>query len=351
MTHKELQRHPHAFTLVELLVVIAIIGMLIALLLPAIQAAREAARRSSCANNLRQIGLAMQNFHDARRHFPPGNRHEPFMSTGDFAIGTARTIPCGTWGWDLFILPFMEGTAIFDAFDQTKNAYAFGMGDYCEDGVVGATPCGDPANRDVAERCPPTLRCPTAPRGASVPTSVKDYAVNGGSEFPERFGTSGYVRAVNRRSDVFGIFWRNSDTPMSAIHDGTSNTILAMELSDKTLPNSFTHSSFTEGAYNNNFIFVNHASQGYGMFTISGVADIPPNYVHTSAAVGPGRTPRSFHVGGLQVCMADCATFFVSNTVSSSVWNASFTRANAGHTDATAAWNAGNGTTTVNTSR
>jgi len=59
------------FTLVELLVVIAIIGTLVGLLLPAVQAAREAARRSSCANNLKQVGLAAQNFHDARKSYPP----------------------------------------------------------------------------------------------------------------------------------------------------------------------------------------------------------------------------------------------------------------------------------------
>jgi prepilin-type N-terminal cleavage/methylation domain-containing protein/prepilin-type processing-associated H-X9-DG protein len=86
------------FTLVELLVVIAIIGILVALLLPAIQAAREAGRRSQCSNNLKQIGIAMQNFHDVHGNFPPGMTDD---DTDNLAWGT-------------YILPFMENKPLYD---------------------------------------------------------------------------------------------------------------------------------------------------------------------------------------------------------------------------------------------
>src|SRR6476646_8569805 len=101
-----------AFTLVELLVVIAIIGVLVALLLPAVQAAREAARRMQCSNHLKQIGLALQNYHDTFQSLPYGARAR-FVNTS-----SSNTFPGGvqTYGpsWYVGILPFAEQKPLSD---------------------------------------------------------------------------------------------------------------------------------------------------------------------------------------------------------------------------------------------
>ena len=106
-----MKRRVSGFTLVELLVVIAIIGILIALLLPAVQAAREAARRSSCQNNMKQLGLALHNFHDTFKHFPAGAQEnverQPNTVSG-YIKGTS---------WLVFILPFNEQQSVYDLYD------------------------------------------------------------------------------------------------------------------------------------------------------------------------------------------------------------------------------------------
>jgi len=101
------------FTLVELLVVIAIIGLLIALLLPAVQAARESARRTQCTNNLKQIGLGLQNYLGAQKEFPPG------VDGNNTAPNTG---PNFMFGWAALTLPYMEQTQVYDQFEKDPTA-------------------------------------------------------------------------------------------------------------------------------------------------------------------------------------------------------------------------------------
>lgn len=121
-----MSRIQRGFTLVELLVVIAIIGILIALLLPAVQAAREAARRAECSDNLKQMGIALHNYHDANKKFPPATFN--LVTTGT-ALGASAAAP--PYGADqlgmnlhgfLVLLPFMEQQAIYSQYNQMGSA-------------------------------------------------------------------------------------------------------------------------------------------------------------------------------------------------------------------------------------
>ena len=106
-----------AFTLVELLVVIAIIGILIALLLPAVQAAREAARRSQCTNNLKQIGLALHNYHDTNKTLPPG-----WIMTRQNAAGALAD--CPSWSWAAKVLPYIENAPLYNQLGVANRTVA-----------------------------------------------------------------------------------------------------------------------------------------------------------------------------------------------------------------------------------
>ena len=112
-----------AFTLVELLVVIAIIGMLIALLLPAVQAAREAARRMQCSNHLKQIGLAVHNFHDTMNGLPPATVGGNNPTYAELPAEEGRA---SFW---IFILPFMEQTAMYDQIKNVSDSFRLSLND------------------------------------------------------------------------------------------------------------------------------------------------------------------------------------------------------------------------------
>jgi prepilin-type N-terminal cleavage/methylation domain-containing protein/prepilin-type processing-associated H-X9-DG protein len=183
------------FTLVELLVVIAIIGILVALLLPAIQAAREAARRSECVNNLKQIGIAWQNYHDTFGSFPPS-----YVDNG----AEIR------WGWGLLILPFMEQQALYDQIDPVRW------------GGQGGNAVHDPSDTNGLREPIQAYRCPSD--AGLGPDELNPYFSRGNNS-GRRMGASNYVV-----SESVACFENNHNAHrMRDILDGTSNTILVGE--------------------------------------------------------------------------------------------------------------------------
>jgi prepilin-type N-terminal cleavage/methylation domain-containing protein len=203
------------FTLVELLVVIAIIGILVALLLPAVQAAREAARGVRCRNNLHQIGLALHNYHDTQGAHPPGS---------------ATTSGMGSWGNTVYLLPYLEQRAVYDAIDFSNPKGA----------------CNEIKSLQAAGKNDPTsqpfsfLICPSDPRGfdqlLSGPSGPQPHTGDCGRLYPGNYlGVAGsqesvpsvplnacYMTAGITQGD--GIFYNNSRTRMADVTDGLSST-------------------------------------------------------------------------------------------------------------------------------
>ncbi len=193
-----------AFTLVELLVVIAIIGVLVALLLPAVQAAREAARRTQCANNLKQLGLASHNFHDTLGFLPPA------------FIGDNSDTPNGWATWGALVLPYLEGGNQFAKWDVTRRA-----------------------SMQPPEAYQPQIKAYTCPSRPIPVLSLNDFSSPGGSlsDYAACFGTDADYTSSNGAlipnmphvADVNGetvvVKW-SGQTRFADILDGTSNTVM-----------------------------------------------------------------------------------------------------------------------------
>lgn len=285
-------RRQFGFTLIELLVVIAIIAILVSLLLPAVQQAREAARRTQCKNNLKQLGLALHNYHDTHQSFAPG--------WVDQNQSTAAN-----WGWMCYVLPMLDQANLYRQLD------------------VGGTDLGTALDQAVRLRLMttplPLFRCPsdTAPdlntqhtllsaSGATQATAVSNYiGANGGGDW-------------TYDAQLTGTFGRNSRVKIRDFTDGTSNTICVGERAWMLqLPAGGQDSCRAATIYGVTAdgglgVHVQRTTLAKGLFGI--------NQTGPDATVAPtveicARSYSSRHVGGAQFVLADGSVRFISENI------------------------------------
>lgn len=275
------------FTLIELLVVIAIIAILIALLLPAVQQAREAARRTQCRNNLKQIGIALHNYHDVNSTLPPGwigvDSGQPDVE-GDNAFA-----------WAMMILPAMDQGPLFQKF----NTHV---------GVL------DPTNAPLLETSLPAFRCPSdayedswemndeATGNPLVQLASANYVGNWGSGTVLEIDDCEGLASGQRCFDT-GPFSHNSRIRFRDFKDGLSNTYVTGERrSDPQMDWYATWAGAPPGGEET-------------WARILGVADHTPN--HPAAHM---EDFSSWHTGGAQMLFGDGAVRFISENINHATW-------------------------------
>lgn len=300
------------FTLVELLVVIAIIGILIGLLLPAVQAAREAARRTQCSNNLKQLALAVLNYHDVYRSFPPPGLH---IRDGHGAAASSTS-----WGpsWLVLILPFVEQKTLHDRYDFRLTR--------SRDGV----------NAEVVRVEIPTYRCPSDDLGqppwnnSGVLFARGNYGANGGAG--NIFSRSNFDNLGEERGPFH--LGRHYGAAISAIRDGTSNTIMIGEILAGDRSGDVRGAwAYPSGAY------ITGGSPHYSspryLLKPNGIAldDTQCDRPAFCSAANEDRqlrcfsggsrafqTARSRHPGGVQAAFCDGSVRFVRDTIELDMW-------------------------------
>ena len=225
------RRSRPGFTLVELLVVIAIIGILVALLLPAVQTAREAARVMQCKNNLKQIGIALHNYHDVHKIFPPSS-HWRNRAGADIQ---QRNNPNLSENWVIMMLPYFEQQPLFDSFDLTQyiphaaNAAARSVeleGMMCPSDPFNRKPFMGSTNGGTNQMGDNWARGNYAANGAlGFMTNTQHGAYDAAYET-----SPGWSKTSNVSFRQRGVMGANASLKIAEITDGTSNTVLVGEI-------------------------------------------------------------------------------------------------------------------------
>lgn len=305
------------FTLVELLVVIAIIGILVALLLPAVQAAREAARRNQCVNNLKQVGLAMQNYHGTYNQLPLGNAG------------------CCSGTWQMRILPFIEEQALADLYQFLPADAEFFLVEYKYDNL---DLTADPpiTNLQVTQSRIPGLTCPSdEPQVDSRGITYHNYVAN--------YGNTNHIGRDHQRPGNAYITYLGApfigvdgdetldtpgdpgrEVPFRKISDGLSKTLLASEaiqgqFNDRRGLTWWGWGAGFESRYSPN------SSTGDIMQQAEACVNELPNPPCVAETSGTGRfqnTARSKHVGGVNAVLCDGSVHFVSDDIELAAWRA-----------------------------